>query len=618
MNSYLTSSLLGAGLVFLWAGERVVDGGTTRLVTTVLGILLALAAAAARSLRMGRATSEARQVESTLLALHGLGVFAVLLYFWQSDVFAKVGGQTLETTSPKLAGVLAVLWPAVLVASLAPTLLLEFSYASMARAPKVELGRIREALLSGLGFAFALTFAFALQYVVTERDVKRDFSYFRMARPGDATKKLAQSFDEKVEVVLFFPPASDAAELVQAYFDEVKADAPLLTVSRLDYAVEPLKAKALNVTGNGTVVIKKGERKENLYMGVDVEKSRTQLRSLDQEVQKRLLQVGTSKRTVYLTAGHGERTQDALGGADQRATIDLVYRTLQDQNFEVRTLSTAEGLGSEVPNDAAAVFIIGPQKAFSEPEAKTLEAYSKRGGKLFIAIDPEMGLTFAELLTPLGLSFKPEVLANDQAYARLRATQSPSDRRNIGTRSFSSHPSVTYLSRYQAPVVLLGAGPIDELGQHPADLTIDFAVRALSSTWNDLNNNFEPNVPPEVRKSYGLMAAVSRRAASNKVSDELRALVLGDSDGIADDVLGGVQGNQLLIVDGLKWLLGEEQLQGATNSEQDVPLTRTKEQDNLWFYGTTLLAPLAVVGIGALARRRAPKKKPAEAKEAAS
>ncbi len=570
---------------------------------------LAVCVLALRLVRMGQAkAADFKQVERSLLGLQALALGSVALYFWQSDAFAKLAGQTLESTSPKLAGVIAVLWPALLTMSQVPTLLVELAYAAMARAPKLETARVQEALFAGLGLAFALIFAFAVQYVVTERDTKRDFSYFRVAKPGDATKKLVQSFDEKVDVVLFYPPASDVAEFVQAYFEELQADAPMLTLTRLDYALEPLKSKEYGVTGNGTVVFKKGARKETLFTGSEVEKSRTQLRALDQETQKRLLQVGKAKRTVYLTAGHGERTQDSLGGADQRGTIEVLNRTLQDQNFEVKVLSSAEGLGADVPRDAAAVFVMGPQRAFTEPEAKTLEAYEKRGGKLFFALDPEAGLTFEELLKPLGLSFKPEVLANDAAYARLKANYSPSDRRNIGTRSYSSHPAVTSLSRYQAYVLLLGSGGLEELAAHEAGLQVDFAVRALPSTWNDINSNNEPDSPPEVRKAYGLMAAVSKRGTSNKIEDELRVLVLGDSDGITDSVLGQVQGNQFLVVDGLKWLLGDESLQGSTNSEQDVAMTRTKEQDNVWFYGTTVHAPLAIIGVGMLARRRTKKK----------
>ena len=87
-------------------------------------------------------------------------------------------------------------------------------------------------------------------------------------------------------------------------------------------------------------------------------------------------------------------------------------------------------------------------------------------------------------------------------------------------------------------------------------------------------------------------------------------MVLGDSDAVADLVLQQLPGNQYLVVDGFKWLLGDEQLSGTTSTEVDVPLARTRQQDTATFYATTFLAPLAVLGVGLVARRRA--KKPAK------
>ena len=59
----------------------------------------------------------------------------------------------------------------------------------MARAPKIELGRIRDAMYTGLGLAFALVFAFSIVYVASERDAKVDLSYFRTAKAGEAAAK---------------------------------------------------------------------------------------------------------------------------------------------------------------------------------------------------------------------------------------------------------------------------------------------------------------------------------------------------------------------------------------------------------------------------------------------
>lgn len=604
------SILLAVGMALAWVGERVVEAPEGRMGLTGLGALLVVLATVGRFVRASRQQGELARVQRRFAAFSGLGLVAFALYLVQSDVFTKLTGASLSSSAPRLAGVLAVLWPALLALALLPTLLMEVSFATMAKAPKLEDGRIDEAMLSGLGLACALIFSFSVQYVATERDVKGDFSYFRVAKAGEATKKLVASLDEPLEVFLFFPPASDAAAAVEGYFQELAEASPQLKVTRLDHALEPSKAKDLGVSGNGTVLLKKAGRKESLFIGVEVEKARTQLRGLDAEVQKRLLQVAKSRRTVYLTGGHGERTQDPTNGLDQRANVELLSKTLQDQNFDVRQLTSAEGLGQEIPKDAAAVFVVGPMRAFAQAEADALLTYARAGGRLFLALDPESGLAFEELLAPLGLSFKPQNIAQERGTANVRPPPSKADRVNIATRTVSSHPVVTYLGRANVPVLMLGAGALDELPKHAADLSIDFAVRSLPESWTDANGNFEfdPNTD-EVKKSWGVVAAVERRAPSNKVEEAMRVLVLADSDGVADLVLQQLPGNQYLVLDGFKWLLGDEQLAGVTNTEVDVPLTRTRQQDTAWFYGTTFLAPLAVLGVGLVARRRA--KKPA-------
>jgi hypothetical protein len=606
------SLLYALGLGLIWVGERIVESQSMRAGLSGIGAMLVVAMTVAR---FQRATGPLAGVHRTLGLFNVLGVVALLLYAVQSDLWSRLTGAALSSGFPVLAGVLGALWPVLLVAALLPMLLLEVSFTSMARAPKLEDGRLREAMFSGLGLASALVFAFSVQYVASERDTKWDFSYFRVAKAGEATKKLVASLDDTLEVFLFFPPASDTAPVLEGYFDELREASPQVRVTRLDHAVEPARAKELGVSGNGTVVLRKSGRKESLFIGVELDKARTQLRGLDAEVQKRLLQVARTRRTVYFTGGHGERTREPTGSMDQRATVEILERTLKDQNFDVRPLTAADGLGQEVPSDAAAVFIIGPTRPFSPPEADALVAYGKRGGRLFLALDPEAGHDFAELLKPLGLSFAPTPLAQARGNANVRPPPGPADRYNIAVKTFSSHPAVTFLGRGNNLVLLLQAGALEELTQHPADLVIDFAVRSTAEAWNDVNGNFEHDADAgETKKAWGVVAAVKRAGPNNKPEEEMRVLVLGDSDAVSDFVLPQVIGNQYLVVDGFKWLLGDEQLQGITNTEVDVPLTRTRQQDSAWFYGTTFAAPLAVVGVGWLARRRQKKGPAKEAK----
>jgi hypothetical protein len=60
----------------------------------------------------------------------------------------------------------------------------------------------------------------------------------------------------------------------------------------------------------------------------------------------------------------------------------------------------------------------------------------------------------------------------------------------------------------------------------------------------------------------------------------------------------------------MKWLAGEEAISGAVNTEEDVAIAHTRKQDVGWFYGTVVLAPAAVMGLGFLTTRRRRRPRP--------
>jgi hypothetical protein len=598
-------SLSLGGLLLVLVGERMIGVGPMRALSGV-GVALIIAAILLRA-KGAHSSEEGRAAGRLILWLHALTLVALALYFLQSDLAAPLfGGKTIDRDWPRLATALQVLWPALLLTSVLPANLVEISYRSMARAQRIEIGRLKDALTSGLGIAFVLVFAFSFYYVASERDKKLDLSYFRTARPGESTRKIVGALDQPLTVSLFFPPANEVREQVNDYFVDLQKESKLLEVKTYDHAVDPSRAKELGVSGNGIVVISRGGRREQLSVGVELEAARNQLRNLDKEVQKRIMQVARPGRTVYLTSGHGERGPTSTGDTDKRGTIRDLRELLLQQGYSVRDLGAAEGLAADVPNDAAIVAVIGPQRAFQPEEIASLKRYLDRGGRLFYAFDPEAQLDEHELLQPLGLKLDTFTLANDQAYwAR---THAPSDRINIATGSYSSHPSVTTLGHLgmRAPMVLLGAGALEELDKKlkpDAQLTCDFPVRAHPATWNDLNGNFQFDAPAETRKSWNLSSAVVKKNPGGKPENEGRALVIADSDAVMDGVINNL-GNAYFVLDGVKWLLGDEAFTGEVSSEADVPIAHTHKQDVAWFYSTMFLAPGLALGVGALVMRR--------------
>ncbi|MCE9669613.1 GldG family protein [Myxococcus stipitatus] len=595
------------GLLAVFIGERILGVGTGRVLLSGAGVAVAVGAVAWRWARRRSASADRRTVDGWVLGLYGVGLAALALYFLQADVGAVLLGGPVARVAPRLAVILAALFPALLACGLVPLALVEAASAAMERAPVLETGRARSALYSGLGMAFVLVFAFASMYVATQANATWDLSYFRTAKPGDSTRKVVRGLNEPLQVTLFFPPANEVGEAVGQYFRDLSVESPqLFSVERLDQAVEPARARTLGVTNNGTVVLTRGDRKEPFTVGLELDRARGQLQRLDQEVQKRLLTVARPRRVIYFTAGHGERAETRpVPGEPPRPPVSQLKEMLRAQNVDVRPLGAAEGLGNEVPGDAAVVVVLGATRDFLPEELTALREYLGRGGRLWLALEPE-GPDFQQLLAPLGLKYLKTPLANDQVFFRVSRQQS--DRGNLGTASYSSHPSVTTLSALagQAPVAFLGAGAMEQVQPLPNGLLQDISVRAHGATFADANGDFMPDAG-EMRRPWPLVVAVEAPAAAGKPA--MRAVVMADADAVSDGVVTNM-GNAYLAADTLRWLTGEEAISGAVSSEEDVPIQHTREQDVAWFYVTVFLAPALVLAVGFVTTRRRGRRAP--------
>jgi hypothetical protein len=599
-HSKLPSLGYAVGLLATYLGERVVPPGHTASVLTMVGLALVLAALVL-SIRQDRGRPGAR----VLPWLYVVGLVALAMHFVRAALPSLLGQRPLAAAFPRLDTVLFALWPAVLLASVLPTLLVELALAAMARSPVADARRVRAAWLSGLGVACALVFCFAAAFVAAESGWKLDLSYFRTAKVSAATRQLVAALDAPIEVTLFYPPANDVAEELDGYFSELARGSGQLTLRRVDQAVDPARAKTLGVSNNGVVVLARGEVREQLAVPVKLEGARAKLRALDQDVYKRLLSVSRGKRTVYLVQGHEERTFGNRPGGNPEASLAKLKELLTLQNLDTRDLGLAQGLGNEVPADAALVMVVGPQRPMLAEEVAALARYFQRGGRLLVAVDPEAADATAPLLATLSVEISSTSLANDRMYwAR---THQKSDRAGIAAATYSSHPALATLSQVgaQLPVVLLGAGALEKTKVAPVPPPrVDFVVKTEAATWDDKNGNLEFDSGQESRTPYPVAAAVTLpKPPGDKNANEPRAFVLGDSDALSDLIIVN-RANAVFAIDVLRWLLGEPEVAGPPTSEEDVPVRHTKKQDALWFYASVFAAPGAVLLAGWVVTRR--------------
>jgi ABC-type uncharacterized transport system len=595
-------------LVLVFIGERVVSSDGMRLALSCGGMLVAVAVTVLRFVWTQDTPGERRSSERALSLLFVLGLCAIAIYFADNtDAGRKLLGLTsaMPDTRARVDGALTVLWIGLLMVSVVPLLFGELAIAPMRRAPRPEVRRVHAAIAAGFTVAFALVYCALFTYAAGELDYKADFSYYRAARPGDSTRNIAASLTEPVKVRAFFPQLNDVGAEVDGYLRDLAKASPNMQVETYDRLMSPGVAKDAKVNQDGVLVLTRGESNETLSIGTEMKTALPKLKSLDGDFQKALLKVMRSARIAYLTVGHGEISESGTPGAAEGRSAKNLRKLLESQNYAVKELGLAQGLGTEIPADATFVAVIGPSQAFLPEEVTALRKYAEKGGHLLLALDPDAKVDLGPLAAVAGLTWSKTLLANDKVYLRHRFNNS--DRTILVTNRFSSHASVSTLSRNSSrtPVVFPGSSSLDK--REGSDQEVDFTVRTLPDTFDDQNGDFELTAgSSEKRSTWNIAAAVSKSLppiAGKKEGEEMRAFVVADADAVSDAAFGN-EPNILFIIDVIRWLGGEESFSGSINSSEDVRIEHTKEKDRLWFYGTIAGAPALVLALGLVATRR--------------
>lgn len=590
MSASVLLHFAGAGLVLLLGR---LGGGPTSLLfqAQALGWLLTIAALA-MTVRNSSEEEGSRAARRWSLIGQGVGLLGLAgVLVLSLDKLDALGFDDESRLRAEV--VLSAINAIALLASSA--LLLCVDRLRVASPVMLPAGRVNNAAYAGLSVAFSIALLFPLNFLASENNVRWDYSYFKTASPGEVTLGTVSNLDEPVQAWLFFPAQLDVTEEVRTYFDQIQH--PMLEVAYVDQALETELAKELRVQKNGTIALVRGEgddqQVQRIRLGDELAKAERKLKKLDEEVSKALVKLAADPRRAYVTVGHGEMYWKKSGSVLPARTIEGVKAELKRLNFKVSELGAVDGLATEVPEDADAVFVLGPTEPFLQEELAALDAYRRQGGALMVALDPGSKADVTPLLEPMGLAYAGDkMLVGDNNH--WAATRRITDRYNIFTNKASTHPSVTTLSRNSRTTALLTplAAPLIQSESPPHK--VEITVRTLGEVWLDSEPNLRFDAATEERKSWPLAAAIS----GTEEQEEFRAIVIGDATWASDLVLPLSKGNQEFLRDGIAWLVDEPSHGGTVNDEEDVKIRHTKSDEAWMFYGSTLLVPVLLLGFG--------------------
>ena len=412
----------------------------------------------------------------------------------------------------------------------------------------------------------------------------------------------AEASSTDVEITAFSAQRRDAQALIKDrtmrdLLREMETRSSRVHTRFVDFDADRMSVEQKHVTRYGTVVVEaRGDRVdvvERELFRVSGKKDDRQVEFLGEGALAKAVAAVTSgqHRVVYVLGGHGERRLDTGLGA-----LKSFSQLLENQGVVVKKLDLVGERGRTgqmlVPDDAAAVLIVGPNAPFLPEEDRALAVYLTAGGAVGYFVEP--GGMVAPFLEQLGVTV-PSGFVLDRQFV------------------------VPFVDR---PVLRYGRHPIAEAASEdglvtvmpaPAPVVVNppkgEAVPVLQTSkagWIERSDEKPPEYTAGVdgEGPVGVATALSIPVADGHTA---RVVVVGDAEWVGDELLAEGPGNATVAVNLVRWLVGADDrlvrvgktaaVRRVVMSDGQLSLVRA-----VVLAGMPLLALLA--GVAVLATRR--------------
>lgn len=353
----------------------------------------------------------------------------------------------------------------------------------------------------GVLILLVLTGLICLNFLAFRYEKKFDWTSEKLNSLSEQSVKAAEAMKAKTELVLVYRKEEDEGRNFVAEIREL--------ARMYENASEQIKFVAYNALQRPDLQVKYEFRQGPFVFYATQGDRQVKIESppTEQEVTRALLKLGRDrKKVVYFVSGHGEKPLDGqqpFGLSQLREYLQVTY--------DVRGLTLFDQ-GYAVPEDAAAVAVIGPEQQFLEAELRALREYARKGGSLFLALDPGVRHNLALLTKPLGVEYANNYVLD----LRSRSVPGAGPAVVLGTE-YSASSEIT--RAFQSPqfTIFNLASAVREAPGAPETFTFERLVETDASTMSvdELRDQiaFRPNGPHVV-------AALARGTLSGAATDD--------------------------------------------------------------------------------------------------
>lgn len=245
--------------------------------------------------------------------------------------------------------------------------------------------KVKKGMFSAVAVVFVIVAVIAVNVFVTNKNYTVDVTSNKIYSLSKQTKSILKGLDDDVTVYVINKKSDVNSSYAQVWKEYEKESSRVKFVYK-DPSLYPNFTKKYVADGEeaaaDSVVVKCGDKYRFISSSNYVSYSygsdysytadSLQLESLMTEA----INYVTSEETpvIYTLSGHGE--QSFTSG---------VTSSFEGDNYSVKALNLLTQ--NKVPEDCAVLFINGAQKDISENEKNLMDAYMKKGGKMYVFLD---------------------------------------------------------------------------------------------------------------------------------------------------------------------------------------------------------------------------------------
>ncbi len=272
-------------------------------------------------------------------------------------------------------------------------------------APRKLADTTRRKLLLGSGSAASVVMVLAILIVLAMLGERYSWRWDATADRSQSLSKITQNIvagvQEPLTITAFLPEGQADRQAAKELLNNYQHQNRLITVKIVDPERNPAEAQQAGYRLPGNILLE--------YQGRRQMANSPSEENLTDAIRKLL---NPRPKIVAFLTGHGER------GAKETepGSFSLARQALGNEGFDVQDLNLLTN--PQVPAEAVAVILAGPEKPLFPNEVKALQDYLNRGGRVLVLLEPHKDAGLKDFLAGFGIVLDDRLILDDNQVSR--------------------------------------------------------------------------------------------------------------------------------------------------------------------------------------------------------